>query len=71
MRRGPQGPPLFDGPIEVDETYIGGRERNKHASKKLRAGRGAVGKTAIVGAKNRATNRVRARVVSRTDAETL
>ena len=32
----------FGGPVEVDETYIGGRERNKHAGKKLKAGRGPV-----------------------------
>ena len=59
------------GPVEVDETYIGGRERNKHASKKIRAGRGTVGKTAIVGAKDRATNVVSATVVDGTDAKTL
>ena len=29
----------FGGPVEVDETFIGGRERNKHAKDKLRAGR--------------------------------
>ena len=31
---------LFAGPVEIDEVYIGGRERNKQASKKLNAGRG-------------------------------
>lgn len=39
---------LFQGPVEVDETYMGGREKNKHGSKKLKAGRGAVGKATVV-----------------------
>lgn len=41
------------GIVELDECFIGGKERNKHEHKKLKAGRGAVGKTAVLGMRER------------------
>lgn len=68
--------PDFAGPVEIDETYMGGKRRNMSNAKRKElkeagAGRGAVGKTPVVGAKDRASNEVKAQVVESTNKETL
>ena len=55
--------PLMRGPVEVDEVYIGGRERNKHQSKRS-GGRGPSGKQPIMGIVDRDTGEVDAAHVS-------
>ena len=66
------GAPMMRGPVKVDETYMGGKRANMSNAKRAELeGRGAVGKTAVVGAKDRATNQVSARVVTDTTKPTL
>ena len=43
----------LSGIVEVDETFIGGKESNKHAKDKLNMGRGAVGKAPVLGMRER------------------
>ena len=63
---------LFEGPVEVDETYVGGRRQNMSASRrKTLTGRGPSGKVAVAGIRDRATNKVKAKVVPNTMSETL
>lgn len=57
------------GIVEVDETYVGGKAKNKHASKRTGV-RGTAGKDIVVGAVER-KGTVVARVIANTDAPTL
>ncbi len=65
---------LFSGPVEVDESYFGGKRANMPNAKRKElsgSGRGTVGKTAVVGIKDRETNKVRAKVTQYTTREAL
>jgi transposase-like protein len=59
------------GIVEMDETYVGGSDKNRHWDKKSgKTGRGAGGKTPVVGAVKRKGN-VIARVVSQVSSAVI
>ncbi len=63
---------LFSGPVEVDETYIGGKRKNMPKAKRAAlTGRGAVGKAIVVGTRDRETNKIAACTVEANDGPTL
>lgn len=67
-------PEKYGGPVEVDETYVGGKRKNMSNAERRAlkdAGRGSVGKATVVGLKDRKTNEVQAQVVESADSETL
>ncbi len=73
IREGFFGEPAgLAGPVEIDETYMGGRRKNMPKAKRDKmGGRGPVGKMAVVGIKDRKTKLVSAKVVPDTKGETL
>jgi transposase-like protein len=66
------GPDLkkLHGIIEIDECFVGGIEANKHEYKKLKAGRGTVGKTPVLGMREH-DGRTVAMPIANTDTGTV
>ncbi len=65
-----QNSTALQGIVEVDETFVGGLERNKHKSKRLNEGRGSVGKVAVMGMRERGGDTV-AIPIARNDGDTI
>ena len=69
---GESGLDQFVGPVEADETFMGGQRKNMHAAKRKKlTGRGGVGKTAVAGVRDRDTNQVSAQTIENADGPTL
>ncbi|MGN0829800.1 MAG: IS1595 family transposase [Bullifex sp.] len=67
---GDDGDNKLEGIVEADGTYVGGKETNRHNSQKKRLGRGAAGKTCVLGMKERG-GEVKAKVIPSTDKNTV
>ena len=62
---------LLDGPVEVDESYVGGREKNRPVNQRRRQGRGPIGKAPVVAMRDRTTREVRAKAIAHVNRSVL
>lgn len=66
-----QDDPLFSGPAEADETYVGGLKKNNHKDKRMKAPGGLVGRAIVAGVRDRESRQISARVVPDTTSDSL
>jgi hypothetical protein len=59
---------LFDGETEIDETYLGGKEKNRHMKDRIQ---GIKDKTTVLGMVNRDTKQAKAVKVENTQYQTI
>ncbi|MDE2835213.1 MAG: IS1595 family transposase [Bacteroidota bacterium] len=62
---------VFDGPVEMDEAYLGSRETSMYETQRVKASGGEVWVAPVVGIKDRAVNKITGQAVESTDGETL
>ena len=63
-------PSKLAGIVEIDETYIGGKEGAKHEADKIKRGRGTVGKIPVIGMREKG-GRVKAGVIADASAASI
>lgn len=70
MAHGP-GAELFSGVVVADETWVGGKPKNRHADKRVGSKQGLTDKTPVVSLIHVETGEVRSKVVANVSGKTL
>lgn len=60
----------LSGTVEADETYVGGKEKNKHKNKRIPGSQGGAGKIAVLGMLER-NGDLRAKKIDHVDGKTV